>query len=154
MRWAKRKVVEHGYLVENVGISQSGIDTRLREGGLACSRGVALRGRSGHDGVRDPRRSARGHRNPGDYGLPSKASGTVERHSGWDKRALRALRCERGQATVEFAVVAAGLLAVVVALLAMWKALGGGLVVEHALAVASHHIQSVAPVVITDIFLY
>ena len=29
-----------------------------------------------------------------------------------------------------------------------------GLLIEHALAVASHHIQTVAPATISDIFLY
>ena len=154
MRWAKRKVVEHGYLVENVGISQSGIDTRLREGGLACSRGVALRGRSGHDGVRDPRRSARGHRNPGDYGLPPQARATLERHRGWNQRVIGRLLSRSGPATVEFAVIAVGFLAVTVALMALWRVLGDGLLVQHALAVASHHIQAVAPVTIVDVFLY
>ncbi|MBR3182636.1 MAG: hypothetical protein IKF56_08400 [Eggerthellaceae bacterium] len=67
---------------------------------------------------------------------------------------MSALARERGQATVEFAVVAAGFMAVTIALSVMWKAFGGGLLVEHALAVASHHIQAVAPVTIVDIFLY
>ena len=55
---------------------------------------------------------------------------------------------------VEFAVVTAGFLALTVALATLWHAFGDGLLVEHALAVASHHIQSVAPATITDIFLY
>ena len=61
---------------------------------------------------------------------------------------------ERGQSTVEFAVVMAAFLAVMTALAVMWRAFEGGLLVEHALAVASHHIQSVAPVTLVDIFLY
>ena len=48
----------------------------------------------------------------------------------------------------------AGAIAIVVALLALWRALGNGTLVEHAIAVASHHIQSVAPTTIVDIFLY
>ena len=60
----------------------------------------------------------------------------------------------RGQATVEFAVVAAAFLSVTVALAALWRAFGGGMFVEHALAVASHHIQGIAPTTIADIFLY
>lgn len=61
---------------------------------------------------------------------------------------------DRGQATVEFAVVTAGFLAATVALSALWHVLGGGIVVEHATAVASHHIQLVAPATLADIFLY
>ena len=61
---------------------------------------------------------------------------------------------QSGQATVEFAVVAAGFLALTAALMAMWRMLNDGLIVEHALAVASHHIQAVAPAVVVDVFLY
>lgn len=55
---------------------------------------------------------------------------------------------------MEFAVVTAGFLAATVALMAFWRMLGDGLIVEHALTVASHHIQLVAPATIPDIFLY
>ncbi|MBP3866381.1 MAG: hypothetical protein J6D25_01040 [Eggerthellaceae bacterium] len=61
---------------------------------------------------------------------------------------------ESGQSTVEFAVVTAGFLALSVALSALWHVLSDGVLVEHALAVASHHVQAVAPVTIVDIFLY
>ena len=80
-----------------------------------------------------------------------------------DARALRGkrrfcgggrIRDERGQSTVEFAVVTAGFLAATVALGAMWHTFGGGTLIEHALSVASHHVQSAALVSIADIFLY
>ena len=61
---------------------------------------------------------------------------------------------ERGQATVEFAVVTAGFLAMTVALSVVWHAIGDGLLVDHAIAVASHHLQTAALAVITDVFLY
>ena len=61
---------------------------------------------------------------------------------------------ERGQGTVEFALVTAGLLAVVVACGALWRSLEGGLFVEHALTAASHHVQGVAPGAVADVFLY
>ncbi len=48
----------------------------------------------------------------------------------------------------------AGFLSLTVALSAVWHAFDGGLFVQQALTVASHHIQSVAPVTITDLFLY
>lgn len=63
-------------------------------------------------------------------------------------------RRERGQATVEYAVVFTGLAAALVALAALWRGLGDGLFIEHALGAASHHIQAVAPAAIADIFLY
>ena len=41
-----------------------------------------------------------------------------------------------------------------VALGALWHVIGDGVFVEHALAVASHHIQLVFPTTVADIFLY
>lgn len=38
--------------------------------------------------------------------------------------------------------------------MALWRMLNDGLIIEHALAVASHHIQAVAPAAVVDIFLY
>ena len=70
------------------------------------------------------------------------------------KRPVGKLRGASGQSTVEFAVITAGFLAVTVALSTMWHAFEGGLLVEHAVSVASHHIQAVAPTTIADIFLY
>lgn len=61
---------------------------------------------------------------------------------------------ERGQATVEFAVVTAGFLAATIALGALWHAIGDGLLVDHAVAVASHHLQTAALSTVVDIFLY
>ena len=84
----------------------------------------------------------------------------MDGHFRWDKRTVGKRthidipRGERGQSTVEFAVVTAAFLAATVALGAMWHAVGDGLFIEHALAVASHHVKSVSPVVIGDVFLY
>lgn len=78
----------------------------------------------------------------------------MERDRRRHKRVVGILAGDSGQSTVEFAVIAAGFLSATVALAAMWRAFGGGILVEHALAVASHHIQSVAPVTLVDIFLY
>lgn len=61
---------------------------------------------------------------------------------------------ERGQATVEFAVVAAAFASVVVALSALWHVMGEGLLVQHALAGASHHVQDVMPAYLSDVFLF
>ena len=45
-------------------------------------------------------------------------------------------------------------MAVTAVLSLMWHVFGDGVVVEHALAVASHHIQLVAPATMVDVFLY
>lgn len=61
---------------------------------------------------------------------------------------------ESGQATVEYAVVTGAFLVIVVALAALWRQVESGLLVEHALAAASHHVQLTAPGFLADIFLY
>ncbi len=69
-------------------------------------------------------------------------------------RARAVAQGERGQATVEFAVVMGAFLAIALACGALWRALEGGLFVEHALASASHHVQAAAPGNVADVFLY
>ncbi len=61
---------------------------------------------------------------------------------------------ERGQGTVEYALVMAGILCVVIGLGALWDMLGGGILVEHALMSASHHVQAVTPGAVADVFMY
>lgn len=61
---------------------------------------------------------------------------------------------ERGQGSVEFAVVTAGFLVVALTLGLLWRALEGGLFVEHALVAASHHVQGVSGGSLADLFLY
>ena len=82
----------------------------------------------------------------------------MERHRGRDQRALtapgRAERSERGQSTVEFALVTAALLVVVVTSALLWRGLESGLFVEHALSSASHHVGLASPGSIADVFLY
>ena len=80
----------------------------------------------------------------------------MDRHIGQREQALRARLAAdcRGQSTVEFAVVAAGFIALSAALALLWHSLSDGLVVEHALATASHHVQAVFPTTVADIFLY
>lgn len=154
MRWFKRKEKGNGYMVENVGISQSGDDARV--GGRVGSGKApgACGGGPGNDGVRDPRGSARGDRHTRHHCVPRAPQRIVGRDHRGHQRLVEAIAGQSGQATVEFAVIAAGFLVITVALMALWRMLNDGLVVEHALAVASHHIQAVAPAAVVDIFLY
>lgn len=64
-----------------------------------------------------------------------------------------ALGDERGQGTVEYAVVTAAFICVLVAGAALWRALSSGLFVDHALMAASHHIQGAVGWV-ADLFSY
>ena len=60
---------------------------------------------------------------------------------------------QKGQATVEFALVTCALLAIVLALGALWRAISGELFIDHALLSASHHVQAAAGWII-DVFSY
>lgn len=60
---------------------------------------------------------------------------------------------ERGQSTVEYAVVMAAVLAIVIALGMLWGAIDGGMFVQHAVASASHNVQGAAGG-IADVFCY
>lgn len=60
--------------------------------------------------------------------------------------------CE-GQSTVEFAVVTAVLLCVVIGLSAFWRLAGQGVIAEHATKAASHHVEGSASAV-ADVFSY
>lgn len=59
-----------------------------------------------------------------------------------------------GQSTVEFAIVCAAFLTVVIALGALWRIFDLGLVMDHALQSASHHLSQVASGAWLDVFLY
>lgn len=77
-------------------------------------------------------------------------------HSKWNSGSVDAGRCrrrlfgslvgagedERGQSTVEYAVVAATFVAIVVALGFLSDALDDGILVRHAVAAASHNVES------------
>lgn len=60
---------------------------------------------------------------------------------------------ESGQSTIEYAVVMAAFLSLVVALASLWHVLDGGVFVFHALASASHHLTGVFSGVVADVFL-
>ncbi len=70
----------------------------------------------------------------------------------WARCRLR--RDLRGQSTVEYAVVFAAFLAMVIGLGALSKLFESGLVLDHALQSASHHLKSAATAAWADIFLY
>lgn len=64
------------------------------------------------------------------------------------------IRNTNGQSTLEFALVGAGFLSLVIALGTLWRAVESGLFVDHALSSASHHLSMVFMGVIGDVFLY
>ena len=84
----------------------------------------------------------------------SPATSRRQAHRGKESCSKRKLRDERGQASIEYALVLAAFLALLLALGILWRALESGLFVEHALASASHHISNVFMGVVGDVFLY
>lgn len=64
------------------------------------------------------------------------------RSGAWRKALTSASADERGQSTVEYAVIAAAFIAIVVALGALSNALDEGMFVRHAIAAASHNVES------------
>ena len=143
----------HGCVVENVGMCSGRVEevASMRRG--ARPRVGVLVERAGNDGIRHFGWRARGYSDSGHHRVPPETAGAVGCHIGGHKQPVGTWG-ERGQSTVEFAIVMAGFLAVVAALSALWHALGGGLLVEHALAAASHHIHAAAAGAASDIFLY
>lgn len=59
-----------------------------------------------------------------------------------------------GQSTVEYVVITAAFVVMVMILGALWRTLEEGSLVDHALSSVSHHIQLAFPSNGADIFLY
>lgn len=55
------------------------------------------------------------------------------------------LHDQSGQSTVEFALVAAAFIALVVALGVVWRTFDKGVFVDHAVKSASHHVEQAFP---------
>ena len=151
MRWSIRgKEPCHDYLCETI----EGDYEDSRQDNYAYTRTRALERGPRDDRVRHPRRRPRGDRDHSHSAVPTEAPRAMGRHSPRNKRFVSTALGNCGQATVEFTIIMAGFLALTVALGALWHAFDSGLLVEHAIATASHHVQAVAPATITDIFLY
>lgn len=65
-----------------------------------------------------------------------------------------ALQSDRGQSTVEFAIVLAAFICVALGFSALWHAFDQGLFVLHALQSASHHLQGVDLGAWSDVLAY
>ena len=62
------------------------------------------------------------------------------------------LSAKDGQSTVEFAIVTAALLVVVIALGLFWSLGDDGIFVDHAQSSASHHLEDAAVGIVGDVF--
>ena len=126
--------------------------------------------RAGYDRIRHIGGRARRYRDSCNRSFQAPPAGALGCDCGRDKQSLRECgsaqtglglralldvgRSRNGQSTVEFAIVMAAFLSLVAALSVMWHLYDSGMIVDHVLAVASHHVQAVALVTVSDIFLY
>lgn len=62
------------------------------------------------------------------------------------------INSENGQSTVEFAIVTAAMLVIVIALGLFWKLGDDGIFVDHAQSSASHHLEDAAAGIVGDVF--
>lgn len=125
---------------------------------IAKARGVLLRLKieacllagAGNDGIRHLGGRIGGDSHIGHFGFPPEAARAVGCDS---ERHQRLVGGDAGQATVEYVVVLAGFLCVIAGLAALQNAFGSGLVTEHALTAASHHVGGSAGGLL-DVFSY
>ena len=73
----------------------------------------------------------------------------MDRHRRWHQQLVG----DSGQATVEYVVVLAAFACLVAGLGALWRVFESGMVVDHALLAASHHLQTSA-MGIVDAFVF
>lgn len=97
-----------------------------------------MRAGAGDDGVRDSSGGARRHCDHRHHGVSSEASRALERHR---RRHQQLVAGDAGQATVEYVLLLAVFLCVMVALGMLAQRLDAGMFVDHALSSASHHVQ-------------
>lgn len=129
---------------------------------LASRQGEGLmRKGAGNHGIRHPCGGSRCHRDTGNNGFQAEDSGAVgcnrvgnQQSVGKGASSLLRLTSECGQGTVEYALIMAGLLSIIVGMGALLRLVDGGLLVEHALMSASHHVQAVTPGAVADVFMY
>lgn len=151
MFWfSKRKVGKREYLVKNIRFGTFKNDDVYCE----TSNNAPLRARSRHDRICHSCWRVSGYCNHRNNALPTKTSRTLECNCRRNKRPLATDVSRTGQSTVEFVIVTAGLICVVVALGALWHSVNSGLLVEHALSAASHHLVDVPAAFIVDIFRF
>lgn len=111
---------------------------------------ACLLARAGNDGICHFGGRIGGDSHTGHFGFSSEAARALGCDS---ERHQRLVSDDAGQATVEYVVVLAGLLCLIAGLAALQDAFGSGLVTEHALAAASHHVGGSAGGLL-DVFAY
>lgn len=157
MFWqGKRKDERHEYLVENIRFGSEEGDGSP----YAYAKRYEIRTRTRDNRICHPGWRARSDRHHSHHGVQAKDPRTLGCHRYRDQQSLRKVcilfgrKGRSGQSTVEFAIITAGLLAFVIGLGALWHALDSGLLVEHALVAASHHLVDVPAAFLADIFRF
>ncbi len=123
-----------------------------------CPYEIKQTGGTGHNRVCDFGRSDRSHCDPCHNGFSAQITGALgcncKRHQQSLAAYFNSAFSQGGQSTVEFALVTAGLLAMLVACGALWQFFDAGMLVKHALSCASHHIGGTVLGGLGDVFLY
>lgn len=68
------------------------------------------------------------------------------------KKIFLKINSDSGQSTVEFAIVTAAMLVVVIVLGLFWNLGDDGIFVDHAQSSASHHLEDAAAGIVGDVF--
>lgn len=146
---------------------------RVFRGDSEDAREIGMRKRSRHDRVRNSCWSSCSDRDLGDNGIPPKVGRALGGYCKWHqqlverfgfgcgrhadeyfRQALQGLsHDERGQSTVEYAVVVTVGLVIILSIGALANAVGDGLFVEHALMAASHNVEGTVGGAV-DVFVY
>ena len=127
---------------------------------FALTEKTAGRKRARNHRIRHLSRCFGGHSHHCNHAISSQDSRTLDRHRRRYQFTLiaqqirRVSKNESGQSTVEYALILAAFLAVIVAGGAAWNFLREGTLVQHALMSASHHVQMTSLGSIADIFSY
>ena len=80
--------------------------------------------------------------------------GKNERVAAFDSRGAQGSLGNEGQATVEFAIVMAAFLVVIAAGAVAYRAFDQGILAEHAVYSASHHLEGDTVGALADVFAY
>lgn len=104
-------------------------------------------------------RSFGGHRDPGNHDFQAEDSRTVDCDKRWNHGTLvkgksLAVCDDKGQATVEFALVMFAFMGLCAGIASLWHGLSGGMFGAHILMAASHHVILTLPGGLADVFLY
>lgn len=151
MRWMLRRKEK-----ENESFNQGGRTNPANDGeSIGFDPSICeIRARPRNNRIRYFSRCTGRHCNYCNHAVSSKTRRAVECHRRRYQWFVRQLHAEDGQSSVEFALITAGFLALIVTLGLLWHVFSDGLATQHVLSAASHHLKGIPAPNIADIFRY